>query len=54
MSDSSEDPKPKPRPLELEAHVLAYLGDFLTTFEESIRRIALSTLKHAAQSPGDQ
>lgn len=49
-----EDSKPKSRHLELEAHVLAYLGDFLTTFEESIQRIALNTLKHPSPSPGDQ
>ena len=33
--------EPKPRPIKLEAHVLAYLGDFMNVFEESIRRKAL-------------
>ena len=33
--------EPKPRPIKLEAHVLAYLGDFMNIFEESIRRQAL-------------
>lgn len=33
-------PEPKPRPIKLESHILAYLGDFMSVFEESIKRIA--------------
>lgn len=32
--------QPKPRPLILDAQVLAYLGDYLTIYKESITRIA--------------
>lgn len=47
-------PTPKPRPLKLEAHILAYLGDFMSVFEESIKRVAINTLKHAEQSQTGQ
>ena len=43
-------PTPKPRPIKLEAHILAYLGDFMSIFEESVKRLATNTLKHAEQS----
>ena len=41
----------KPRPIKLEAHVLAYLGDFMNIFEESIRRKALREI-HTMPVPG--
>ena len=41
----------KPRPIKLEAHVLAYLGDFMNIFEESIRRKALREI-HSIPKPG--
>lgn len=41
----------KPRPIKLEAHVLAYLGDFMNIFEESIRRKALREI-HTMPGPG--
>ena len=34
----------KPRPIRLEAHVLAYLGDFMNIFDESIRRSVLKEI----------
>jgi len=34
----------KPRPIKLEAHVLAYLGDFMNLFEESVRRQILKEI----------
>ena len=40
----------KPRPIKLEAHVLAYLGDFMNIFEESIRRKALREI-HTLPKP---
>lgn len=42
--------EPKPRPIKLEAHVLAYLGDFMNIFEESIRRQALREI-HTLPKP---
>jgi len=39
-----ERPEPKPRPIKLEAHILAYLGDFMSVFEESVKRLALAQL----------
>ena len=42
--------EPKPRPIKLEAHVLAYLGDFMNVFEESIRRQALREI-HTLPKP---
>jgi hypothetical protein len=38
-------PEPKPRPLTLDAHILAYLGDYVTMLEESVKRIAQEELK---------
>ena len=38
--------EPRPRPIKLEAHVLAYLGDFMNIFEESIRRIAMKEINN--------
>jgi hypothetical protein len=32
--------EPKPRPIKLDPHILAYLGDFMIIFEESIRAAA--------------
>jgi hypothetical protein len=32
--------KPKPRFLRVEAHILAYLGDFMNSFEKSIQQQA--------------
>jgi hypothetical protein len=41
----------KPRPITLEAHVLAYLGDYMTVMEESIKRLAQQELlKHSKQA----
>jgi hypothetical protein len=40
-----EKTKPQPRPLKLEAHVLAYLGDFMSVFEESVKRLAKSNIQ---------
>ncbi len=37
--------EPKPRPLTLDAHILAYLGDYVTMLEESVKRIALEEVK---------
>jgi len=47
-------PTSKPRPLKLEAHILAYLGDFMSVFEESVKRLAINTLKPLEQSQIDQ
>lgn len=47
-------PTPKPRPLKLEAHILAYLGDFMSVFEESVKRLATNTLKPAEQNQAGQ
>lgn len=30
----------KPRPLRVPIHILAYFGDYMTQFEESVKRIA--------------
>lgn len=49
-----DPPKPKPRPLKLEAHILAYLGDFMSVFEESVKRKAIQTLKSSNQTPQAQ
>jgi 23S rRNA maturation mini-RNase III len=46
-----ERPTPKPRPLKLEPHILAYLGDFMSVFEESVKRKAIQTLKSSNQTP---
>ncbi len=43
--------EPKPRPIKLEAHVLAYLGDFMNIFEESIRRQALREIHTMPRQP---
>jgi hypothetical protein len=51
---SPEVTTPKPRPIKVEAHILAYLGDFLQTFEESVKRRALSILKPPLPSPDAQ
>lgn len=32
--------KPKPRFLKLDAHILAYLGDFMSMFEKSVQQQA--------------
>ena len=32
--------EPKPRPLRVPIHILAYFGDYMTQFEESVKRIA--------------
>lgn len=53
-SEEKEKPTPKPRPIKLEAHILAYLGDFLQTFEESVKRRIISIQKLPSPSPGDQ
>lgn len=37
--------EPKPRPLTLDAHILAYLGDYVTMLEESVKRLALEEIK---------
>jgi hypothetical protein len=31
-------PPPKPRPIRLESHILAYFGDYMNLFEESVKR----------------
>jgi 23S rRNA maturation mini-RNase III len=41
----------KPRQIKLEAHVLAYLGDFMNIFEESIRRKALREIHTMPEQP---
>jgi hypothetical protein len=41
--------KPKPRYLKVDAHTLAYLGDFLLFFEKSIKEIA-QVKAHSIQS----
>ena len=41
--------EPKPRPITLEAHVLAYLGDLMTLFEESIKRLAQQEISKRAE-----
>ena len=52
----------KSRHICLEAHVLAYLGDYMTLFEESIKRLAeqeiqkqfaASSLMRDESTPGD-
>ena len=43
--------EPKSRPIKLEAHVLAYLGDFMNVFEESIRRKALREIHALPRVP---
>lgn len=43
--------EPKSRPIKLEAHVLAYLGDFMNVFEESIRRKALREIHTMPRVP---
>lgn len=43
-------PTPKPRYLKLETHILAYLGDFMSVFEESVKRLAINSLKHEEQT----
>jgi len=40
----------KPRPIKLEAHVLAYLGDFMNLFEESVRRQILKEINTPSAS----
>ena len=55
-------PVPKPRIVKLEAHVLAYLGDFMNVYEESVKRLAAkaaqdlkpSTQKRQGSSPASQ
>jgi hypothetical protein len=47
MSDSAEA---KPRPLKLDSHVLAYLGDYITVYEETIKRIARKAAQDSAAS----
>lgn len=42
--------EPKARPITLEAHVLAYLGDYMTLFEESIKRLAQQELTKKIES----
>jgi hypothetical protein len=35
----------KPRHLTVDAHILAYLGDYVTMLEESVKRLALEEIK---------
>jgi hypothetical protein len=51
--DSNLQTKTTPRPLKIEAHVLAYLGDFMNIFEASVKRLA-NSLTHQEQSPSSQ
>jgi hypothetical protein len=51
---SEEKTKPQPRPLKLEAHVLAYLGDFMSVFEESVKRLAIKEVRSNIQKPRDK
>lgn len=37
--------KPEPRPLKLDAHVIAYLGDYMNNLKQSITRIAKETVQ---------
>ena len=49
--------KPKPRPLVLDAHVIAYLGDYMNNFKKSITRMtkeAINTQKLQAQTQSAQ
>jgi hypothetical protein len=45
--------KPKPRYIKLDAHILAYLGDFMTIFEKSVQQQArnLASLQSQPASP---
>ena len=49
--------EPKSRHITLEAHVLAYLGDYMNVMEESIKRLAqqelLKQLKQGESKPAD-
>ena len=51
--DSNLQTKSTPRPLKIEAHVLAYLGDFMNIFEASVKRLA-NSLTHQEQFPSSQ
>jgi len=53
-TEEKEKPTPKPRPIKLEAHILAYLGDFLYTFEESVKRRVINIQKPPSLSPDAQ
>lgn len=37
--------EPKPRHLTVDAHILAYLGDYVTMLEESVKRLAQEEVK---------
>ena len=44
-----------PRPINLEAQLLAYIGEFLQLFEESVKREAKSNIKtNEKKSPAAQ
>ena len=49
--------QPKPRPLTLDSQVVAYLGDYMKIYKESITRLVksqINTLNTQAQSPVSQ
>ena len=43
-----ENETPRPRPLEVDAHILAYLGDFMIIFEQLVKKKAIEEI---AQTP---
>jgi hypothetical protein len=43
--------KPKPRFLKLDAHILAYLGDFMSMFEKSVQQQARNLASLQSQPP---
>jgi hypothetical protein len=45
--------EPKSRTLTLDVHVLAYLGDYMTMLEESVKRLALEEVKKQQNSKQD-
>lgn len=45
MADAPSKPQPKKRVLKLEPQILAYLGDYLMSFEESVKRLAMASVK---------
>jgi hypothetical protein len=49
MSGSQMD-KPKPRYLKLDAHILAYLGDFMNIFEKSVQQKARNSISSSTES----
>ena len=40
--------QPVQRPIKIEAHILAYLGDLMTLFEESVKNAVASAQAHSS------